>query len=101
MTDVTRRAIVALLAADEPATEKARTDVAIALRGDIARKVTFKEACERLGVSRPTLYRLVKNGQLTAMQGTCKNAIGITMESFERFLRGEAQKRTEEPNVAG
>ena len=100
MTDVTRRAIVALLAADETATEKERTDVAIALRGDIARKVTFKEACARLGISRPTLHRLVKSGRLTAMRGTRKNAIGITLESFERFLRGEDPKKQEESNVA-
>ena len=63
MTEVTRRAIVALAAADETATDEERDRIAFALNGK-ARVYTIAEVAKMLGLSRPTVYDMVKKGEL-------------------------------------
>lgn len=82
MTAATRKAIVALLAVDETATEAERNRVALALSGRYG-VLSVAEAAERLGVSRPTIYRLIKAGYLTRTQGG-----EISELSIETYLCG-------------
>ena len=63
MTEVTRRAIIALAAADETATVEERDRIAFALAGRV-RVFNIAETAEMLGLSRPTVYDMIKKGEL-------------------------------------
>ena len=77
MCEVTRKAVAALLAADETATEDERRRGALALR----------DAAERLGVSVPTVYALVRAGKIERL------ADGrISGLSIERYFAGVSAK---------
>lgn len=91
MTEVTRRAIVALAAADETATEEERERIAFALAGK-ARVYNVAEAARMLGVSRPTIYALVRRKMLE------RTANGeISEYSIHRYLTGaDRQDRSRE-----
>ena len=56
---------------------------------DDCRLVTFVEAAKRLNLSRPTIYRLVKNGRLgsVALDGTRR----IRLKSVIDFANGTAR----------
>lgn len=64
MCELTKKAIAAVLSADETATEEERRRVAEALAG-VPMPMTICEAAERLGVSRPKLYMLIRQGRLS------------------------------------
>lgn len=86
MCEVTRKAVAALLAADETATEDERRRVALALSGDYA-ALTLRDAAERLGVSVPTVYALVRAGKIERL------ADGrISGLSIERYFAGVSAK---------
>lgn len=59
----TRKAITALLAVDDTATTEERDRVAIALAGSSA-VLKIATVAERLGLSRPTVYGLIRRGVL-------------------------------------
>ena len=63
MCEVTKKAIIALVAADEMATDAERESVAAALAGEF-RPLTICEAAERLGVTRPTVYAMIRAAKL-------------------------------------
>ena len=63
MCEVTKRAVIALLAADDTATDDERERVAMAVKGVVA-PYTITDAAGRLGVSRPTLYSMLRAGIL-------------------------------------
>lgn len=88
MLDSTRDAIAALVAVDKTMTDDERERVMAAMRGDGCAVVTFADACKRIGVSRPTVYRLVKCGRLVAIKGASGNAIGVSGDSLNKYLKG-------------
>ena len=63
MQQMTRVAIVAILNADNTATDEERRRVELAVEGEF-KPLTVCEAAERMGVSRPTVYALVRAGRL-------------------------------------
>ena len=63
MCEITRRAVMAIMAADDTATDVERDKVARAVAGDYP-PLTVCAAAERLGVSRPTLYAMIRAGRL-------------------------------------
>ena len=66
MCEITKRAVLAILAADDTATDDERERVAMAVSGEYA-PITISDAAERLGVTRPTLYAMVRAGKLTRL----------------------------------
>lgn len=63
MCEVTRKAITALLAADDTATEDERRRVALAVSGQYE-VFTVVAAAKRLGVTPPTLYAMIRAGKI-------------------------------------
>lgn len=63
MCEITKRAVIAILAADETATDDERERVAQAVTGEFA-PLSICAAAERLGVTRPTLYAMLRAGKL-------------------------------------
>lgn len=57
-------------------------------------RYTIKQACEIIGVSRPTLYRLIDDGLLerTTTRTSPRGRVYITGESVRRYL---ARRRAE------
>ena len=91
----TRKAILALIAVDEGATEVERQAIAKVLSGiqgepDI---LSIKEVCARLGKSRPTVYKLLAAGLLKPVKSSGKYNCGITAESLADYISSTNQKR--------
>ena len=63
ISEVSRRAICAILAADETATDAERERVAFALRGESRAVIAVADVCKRIGRSLPTVWRLVKRAR--------------------------------------
>lgn len=88
MTEITRKAIVALMAVDETATVEERDRIAFALAGRV-RVFNVAETAEMLGLSRPTVYDMIKKGEL---KRTSRGQ--ITEFSINEYLRsGSTEKR--------
>ena len=87
MTEVTRRAIIAIAAADETATAEERDRIAFALAGRV-RVFNIAETAEMLGLSRPTVYDMIKKGEL---KRTSRGQ--ITEYSITEYLRGSNERR--------
>ena len=91
----TRKAILALIAVDEGATEVERQAIAKVLSGiqgepDV---VTVKEVCARLGRSRQTVYKLLAAGLLKPVRSSGKYNTGITAQSLADYISSTTQKR--------
>ena len=95
ITDLTRRAICALLAADDQITDAERERVAFALRGGGTSVIRIGEVCQRIGRSRPTVWRLVRKGYLVGVPGSgdSGNISGVTLDSLERYMSGKVVKK--------
>ena len=52
---------------------------------DLIRVIPYREVLDRLKVNKYTLRYYVKRGYLTKVRGAGNRAIGVTMESFNRF----------------
>ena len=52
---------------------------------DLIRVIPYREVLDRLKVTKYTLRYYVKRGYLTKVRGAGSRAIGVTMESFNRF----------------
>ena len=52
---------------------------------DLVRVMPYREVLARLKVSKYTLRYYVKRGYLTKVRGAGNRAIGVTVESFNRF----------------
>lgn len=63
MCEITKRVICAAIAADETATDAERDRIAEAVAG-LDRPLTITQAAARIGVSRPTLYAMIRAGKL-------------------------------------
>ena len=50
--------------------------------------VTFREAMKALHASRCMVNALIKAGKLNRVVGTGTRALGVSRESFQRYLRG-------------
>ena len=87
MCEHTRRAITALLATDECATDEERRRVAAAMAGDAQPTMTVVEVARRLGVCRPTVYKLLRAGRIQRLGDM--RAEGISRASVERYLAGK------------
>lgn len=93
MEESTRRAIIALLAVDATATADERNRVSLAL-ANTWRAVSVAAASRMLGVTRPTIYRLVRDGMLSrAADGR------ISEQSIERYLRTGAELPSGQPSA--
>ena len=66
MCEVTKRAMLALVNADDTATEDERRRIVTAINGEFE-PLSVSAAAERLGVTRPTIYALVRAGKLTRL----------------------------------
>ena len=86
MTEATRRAIIALAAVDETTSPEERDRIAFALAGRV-KLYTIAETAKMLGLSRPTIYDMVKRGEL---QRTSRGQ--ITETSINKYLAGEPAK---------
>lgn len=87
MTEVTRKAIIALAAADETATVEERDRIAFALAGKF-RVFSVTEVSEMLGLSRPTVYDMLKKGEI---KRTSRGQ--ITEWSINEYLHGVKEER--------
>lgn len=93
MQESTKRAIVALLAVDATATEDERARVSLAL-ASTWRAISVAAASRMLGVTRPTIYRLVRDGMLSrAADGR------ISEQSIEGYLRTGAELHGGKPSA--
>lgn len=93
MEESTRKAIIALLAVDATATEAERARVALALT-NTWRAISVAAASRMLGVTRPTIYRLVRDGMLSrAADGR------ISEQSIEGYLRTGAELPGRKPSA--
>ena len=66
MHRMTKIAIVAILNADDTATDEERRRIETAIAGEFE-PMNVSAAAERLGVTRPTIYALVRAGKLTRL----------------------------------
>ena len=85
-------AIIALIATDKTATDADRQRVAEALSEspDAPAVVSYTAAGKRLGVSRQTIYDLVKRGKLKSVTGAGEQGrpTGILVSSISQYLLG-------------
>ena len=51
--------------------------------------ITFKEAMDALHVDRATVKALFKIGKLNRVVGAHGRSLGVSRESFQRYLRGK------------
>lgn len=66
MHQMTKIAIVAILNADDTATDEERRRIETAIAGEFE-PLNVSAAAERLGVTRPTIYALLRAGKLTRL----------------------------------
>ena len=83
----TIESIVALACLDKGATDAEKDELQGLLLGRRRTRavVKYRDAAKRLGLSLPTVKRLVKDGRLKGIPGTGKRACGISEESLERY----------------
>ena len=60
---------------------------------DVARVMPYREVLDRLKVNKYTLRYYVKRGYLTKVLGSGNRAIGVTLESFNRFTTRTTERR--------
>ena len=51
--------------------------------------ITFREATNALHVDRATVKSLIKAGKLNRVVGANDRSLGVSRESFQRYLRGK------------
>lgn len=81
-------AIVALTEVDREATDADRMAVRDLLDGraaGVSRVVPFDEAAKILGVSKMTIFRLVKRNRLKGVDGVSGKQMGVTESSLRAF----------------
>lgn len=89
MCEITKRVICAAIAADDTATDAERDRIAEAVAG-LDRQLTITEAAARIGVSRPTLYAMIRSGKLA------RTASGkIAARSVNDFLNATKAKEVQ------
>lgn len=49
--------------------------------------IRFREAAQKLGLCRHSVYKLVKNGALNGVKGTGKRPYAVTAESLKEYMR--------------
>lgn len=83
----TAKSIIALACLDEGVTdaEKDALQSVLAGRRRECAVVRYGEAAKRLGLSVPTIKRLVKDGKLRGVKGIGSRYYGIAEESIERY----------------
>lgn len=87
MCEITKRVICAAIAADETATDAERDRIAEAVAG-LDRQLSITQAAARIGVSRPTLYAMIRAGKLA------RTASGkIAARSVNDFLNTTAKAK--------
>lgn len=91
MTEITRKAIVALLAVDETASEEERNRVTLALAGAAPAPKVLKiaEVAERLGRTKQTVHNLINAGRLKTVPGAGAFSAGVTEESFRAYVMNQ------------
>ena len=91
MCEVTKRAMLALVAADDTATAEERDRVAAAIAGE-APPLTVTAAAERLGVSRPTLYAMVRAGKLKRLSDgrICGRSVADYFDQLNKGVNHDA-----------
>lgn len=89
MTEITRKAIVALLAVDETASEEERDRVALALSGAAPKVLRIAEVAERLGRTKQTVHNLINAGRLKTVPGAGIFSAGVTEESFRAYVMNQ------------
>lgn len=63
MCEVVKRAILQMIAADDTASDDERERVTMAVTGEYA-PLTICAAADRLGITRPTLYAMIRAGKI-------------------------------------
>ena len=66
MCEVTKRAMLALVNADDTATVEERKRIEVAIKGEFEPLKVY-QAAKRLGVTKPTIYAMVRAGKLTRL----------------------------------
>ena len=93
MTEITRKAIVALLAVDETASEEERNRVTLALAGEAPtstpKVLRIAEVAERLGRTKQTVHNLINAGRLKTVPGAGIFSAGVTEESFRAYVMNQ------------
>lgn len=92
----TKAAVLAILAVDSGVTDSERVAIENVMSGRRIHPggiVTIRNAASRLGVHYNTVLKYVKAGRLNPIMGSGERAIGISEESFERFLEGKGNEK--------
>ena len=93
ISELARRAICAILAADESATEAERERVAASMRGEpsTSRRIyTIEEAASILGRGTRTVRRMCQAGRLAFVPSPGGRIGGVVAESLDRLAKGVA-----------
>ena len=93
ISEATVETVSNLLAVDPGATEEERDWVLLALKGPDIR-ITAKEAARRLGVSKPTLFRCLRDGasRLSRVRENRKMVYYSAREVGELIANGEGKR---------
>lgn len=93
--------LVAIIRKDPVATHAEKKRAELAIRCKAERTVTFADAAERLSVSKASVYKLVRNGELVGKRLTGVRPYGVTEESLAAFeeRRQVMAKRVQRPNM--
>lgn len=87
--DHTVQTVAAVVGVDKGVTDAERDALMRVLLGfrepTVGRCVRYAEAAKLLGVSVPTIKRLVKAGRLKAVRGAGECAMGVTFESVRGY----------------
>ena len=83
----TKKSIIAIACIDDGVTdaEKDALEGVLSGRRRLCAVVRYRDAAKRLGLSVPTIKRLVKSGQLRGVKGIGSRCYGISEESIERY----------------
>ena len=83
----TKKSIIAIACIDDGVTdaEKDALEGVLSGRRRLCAVVRYRDAAKRLGLSVPTIKRLVKSGRLQGIKGIGNRYCGISEESIERY----------------
>lgn len=88
--EITQNMIMAAAISDKGVTEREKESLLDFITGtkkssEVNKIVKYRDAADRLGVSIPTIKRLVKEGRLTPILGSGNRAIGVTLSSMNTY----------------
>jgi len=79
--------ILGLIAKDPTATAEEKSAASDAVECKTDRNIKFREAAERLGVCRATVYALVKDGELVGVKARGKRPYAVSEQSLLDYMK--------------